>query len=109
MNVGMIRCQQTEHLCPGTTDFKYVSKGMGAFKETGPVEIVGFISCGGCSGNNAVARTKEMVKRGAEAIVFTSCMSRGNPIGYVCPHYEAIKEAVIRGIGPEIKIIDYTH
>lgn len=109
MKVGMIRCQQTEHLCPGTTDFKCASKGIGAFEETGPVEVMGFISCGGCPGKNAVARAKEMVKRGAEAIVFTSCMRKGNPIGYACPHFEAIKEAVIRGIGSEIKIIDYTH
>jgi predicted metal-binding protein len=80
-----------------------------AFEETGSVEIVGFINCGGCPGKNAVGRAKEVVKRGAEAIVFTSCMGRGNPIGFACLHFEIIKEAVTRAVGPEIKIIDYTH
>ena len=109
MKVGLIRCRQTESICPGTTDFKVAGKGLKAFEETGPVEIVGFISCGGCPGKKAVGRAKEMVKRGAEAIVFTSCMSRGNPIGFACPHFETIKDAVTRAVGPEIKIIDYTH
>ena len=109
MKVGMIRCRQTEAICPGTTDFKFTSKGLGAFEEFGPVEIVGFVSCGGCPGKNAVPRAKEMVKRGADAIVFCSCISRGNPIGFPCPHFEVMKEAVIRAVGSEVKIIDYTH
>ena len=109
MKVGLLRCRQTESMCPGTADFKVTSKGLGAFKETGPVEIVGYVSCGGCPGKDAVPRAKEMVKRGAEAIVFCSCISRGDPIGYPCPHYETMKAAVINAIGPEIKIIEYTH
>jgi predicted metal-binding protein len=109
LKVGMFRCLQTESMCPGTTDFKVASKGLGAFQETGPVEIVGFVSCGGCPGKNAVPRAKEMVTRGAETIVFVSCISKGNPIGYPCPHFDSIKDAVIRAVGPEIKIIDYSH
>lgn len=42
MKVGIIRCQQTEDMCPGSTDFKIASEGKLAFEETGPVEIVGF-------------------------------------------------------------------
>lgn len=82
MKVGIIRCQLTEDMCPGTTDFKIAKEGTMAFEETGPVEIVGFLSCGGCSGKKAVTRAKMMVDRGAEAIVFASCMKNGNPIGY---------------------------
>jgi hypothetical protein len=37
----MIRCQQTEDLCPGTTDFKVAKEGKLAFAESGPVEVVG--------------------------------------------------------------------
>ncbi len=107
--VGIIRCQQTEDMCPGNTDFKVAKDGELAFEETGPVEVVGFISCGGCPGKRAVARAKLMVDRGAEAIVFASCISRGNPIGFPCPHYANIRDAVIKKIGPEIQIIEYTH
>lgn len=109
MKVGIIRCQQTEDMCPGTTDFKVAAMGKMAFEEIGPSEVVGFVSCGGCPGKRAVARAKLMVDRGAEAIAFASCISRGNPIGMPCPHFDAMREAIKRKLGEEIKIIDYTH
>jgi predicted metal-binding protein len=45
-----------------------------AFEETGSVEIIGFLSCVGCSGKKAVTSVEMMVERGAEAIVFASCV-----------------------------------
>jgi len=107
--VGIIRCQQTEDMCPGTTDFKVASQGKLGFEHTGPVEITGFISCGGCPGKRAIGRARLMVERGVEAIAFASCISQGNPIGYPCPHYEKMKNAIIKKVGPEIEIIEYTH
>ena len=107
--VGIIRCQQTEDLCSGTTDFKIAQEGILAFKDIGPVEIVGFVSCGGCPGKRAVSRAKIMVDRGAEVIVFASCISKGNPINFPCPHFDQMKEAVSKKLEQEIKIIDWTH
>lgn len=107
--VGIIRCQQTEDICPGTTDFKIASQGRLAFEQTGPAEIVGFVSCGGCPGKRAVARAKLMVDKGAEAIVFASCISKGTPIDYPCPHYATMKNAIIKKIGSQVEIIEYTH
>lgn len=109
MKVGIIRCELTEDICPGTTDFKIAQEGTLAFEKTGPVEIIGFVSCGGCSGKKAVTRAKVMIERGAEAIVFASCMKKGKPLGFPCPHFAAIKEAVEKNIGAETKIIDWTH
>jgi predicted metal-binding protein len=96
-------------MCPGTTDFKVTREGTLAFEETGPVEIVGFLSCGGCSGKKAVTRAKMLVERGAEIIAFASCMRKGNPIGFPCPHFQTIKETVGKKVGPSVKIIDWTH
>ena len=107
--VGIIRCQQTEDLCPGTTDFKVASQGKLAFEHTGPVKVTGFVSCGGCPGKRAVSRASIMVERGVEAIVFASCISRGNPISFACPHYESMKASIIKKIGNDIQIIEYTH
>ncbi len=107
--VGIIRCQQTEDMCPGNTDFKVASEGKLAFESTGPVEIIGFVSCGGCPGKRAVARAKVMIERGADTIVFASCISRGNPISFPCPYYERMKESIIKKVGNGIQIIDYTH
>lgn len=109
MKVGIIRCQLTEDMCPGSMDFKVTREGTQAFAGTGPVEVVGFLSCGGCSGKKAVTRARMMVDRGAEAIVFASCMMKGTPIGYPCPHFAAIKVAVEQKIGADAQIIDWTH
>lgn len=109
MKVGIIRCQQTEDMCPGTTDFKVAKEGMCAFEETGPAEIVGFVSCGGCPGKRAVARAKMLADRGAEAIFFASCIGKGTPIGFPCPHFANMKNAVEKKVGHEVKIIDWTH
>jgi predicted metal-binding protein len=109
MKVGIIRCQQTEDMCPGNTDFKVAKEGKMAFENTGPVEVIGFVSCGGCPGKKAVTRGKLMVDRGAEAIALASCISKGNPIGYPCPHYEDIRNALGKKLSAEIPLIEWTH
>lgn len=109
MKIGIIRCQQTEDLCPGTTDFLVAKEGKGAFEKTGPVEIVGFVSCGGCPGQRGAARAKTLVSRGAAAIVFASCISKGNRMGRPCPHYESTKKSIAQTLGTEITIIEWTH
>lgn len=106
--VGIIRCRQTEEYCPGTTDFKVAATGKLAFKQFGPVEVVGFISCGGCPGKAAVGRAAEMAKRGAEVIAFASCIFKGNPIGMPCPNAQAMRDAIARKL-PEITILEWTH
>jgi len=109
LKVGIIRCQQTEDICPGNTDFKVASEGKLAFKETGPVEIIGFVSCGGCPGKRAATRAKLMVDRGAEAIVIASCISKGNPLDFPCPHFDKMKQSIIKKVGECVPIIDWTH
>jgi len=73
------------------------------------IEVVGVNTCGGCPGKKAATRAAEMVKRGADTIVLASCITKGNPIGFACPHAEQMKAAIIRKVGDEITIIDYTH
>lgn len=106
--VGIIRCQQTEDMCPGTTDFKTASSGKLAFEPFGPCEIVGFVSCGGCPGKRAVSRAKMLVERGAEVIFLASCIKKGNPVGMPCPNYEAMKTAIEKKI-ENIPLVDWTH
>lgn len=110
MKVGIIRCMQTEDICPGTTDFKYIRDKKGAFADVaGEIEIIGFISCGGCPGKRAVSRAEQMVKRGADTIALASCITKGNPISFSCPHGEIMQAAIRKKLGPDIKILDYTH
>ncbi len=109
LKAGIIRCQQTEDMCSGQADFKAASEGKLAFKETGPVQIVGFVSCGGCPGKRASSRAREMVEGGAKIIAIASCISKGNPIGFPCPHFGKIKETIVKICGRDAEIFDWTH
>ena len=110
MKVGLIRCMQTEDMCPATTCLKVMGTKKLAFEGTqDDIEVVGVNTCGGCPGKKAVTRAAEMVKRGADTIVIASCITRGNPIGFACPHAEQMKAAIEKKVGESIRIIDYTH
>ncbi|KPU43487.1 CGGC domain protein [Oxobacter pfennigii] len=110
MKVGLIRCMQTEDMCPATTDFQVMRDKRCAFEGVdGEIEVIGVNTCGGCPGKKAVTRAAEMIKRGADTIALASCITRGNPIGFACPHAQAMKDAIYRRLGNSVKIIDYTH
>lgn len=109
MKVGIIRCQQTEDICPGTKCLASARDGKEAFQESGAAEVVGFISCGGCPGKKAVARAMEMEKRGAEAIFLASCATRGIPWEYPCPHLEQIKTSIRKKLNAKTNVLDWTH
>lgn len=110
MKLGIIRCAQTEDFCPGTADFKTIQAKAGAFAGlTEPIELIGFVNCGGCPGKKAVLRAKELVKRGADTIAFASCIKKGTPIGFPCPMAQPMMQAVKKAVGEEIRILDFTH
>ncbi|WP_462273154.1 CGGC domain-containing protein [Methanohalophilus sp.] len=110
MKVGLIRCRQTEDMCPGTMDFKIIKEKKCVFEYVEEdIEIIGVVSCGGCPGKKAIPRAKQMVKRGADTIVLASCITKGNPIGMPCPHAEKIKEGLIKNLDNTVQILDYTH
>jgi predicted metal-binding protein len=110
MKVGLIRCMQTEDMCPATTDFKVMKEKKLAFANVEEeIEVTGVNTCGGCPGKKAVTRAAEMIKRGADTIVLASCITRGNPIGFACPHSEQMKQAISQKIGNTVRLIDYTH
>ena len=110
MKLGIVRCMQTEDYCPGTADFQAARLHMGAFAQVEEeIEIVGFTSCGGCPGKKAVLRARELVKRGADAIAFASCIQKGTPIGYPCPFHPKMQELVEKEVGEDIRILEYTH
>ncbi|BFL45949.1 CGGC domain-containing protein [Lactonifactor longoviformis] len=110
MKIGIIRCMQTEDYCPGTADFQVVRERAGVFEGvTEEIEIIGFINCGGCPAKKAVLRARELIRRGADTIVFASCIQKGTPIGYPCPFAKRMKELIAKDVGEGIKFLDYTH
>lgn len=109
MKVGIIRCRQTEDMCPSSGCLRVAAMGKGAFEESGPVEVVGIVSCGGCPGKNAVTRAQMLVERGAEMIALATCISKGTPIGFPCPNAQQMESAIRKKIGEEIKLSNFTH
>lgn len=77
--IGIIRCMQTEDICPGTTDFSFAAQGKGAFEELGPCEVIGFVSCGGCPGKRAVARARMLVDRAPKPLPWPPASARATP------------------------------
>lgn len=110
MKLGIIRCMQTEDYCPGTTDFKAIREKTGAFSGlTEEIEVVGFVSCGGCPGKKAVLRARELLRRGADTLAFASCIQRGNPLNYPCPFAKKMKEIIVADLPQSVRYLDYTH
>jgi len=101
---------QTEEYCPATVCIKVAVNKKGVFDGTQEnIELIGVNSCGGCPGKKAVLRAREMVKRGADTIAFASCISKGSPIGMVCPFAKEMIGAVKKDLGDSIKILEWTH
>jgi len=101
---------QTEDFCPGSADFIMVRDKKGAFEGVDEeINIVGFTSCGGCPGKKAALRAQMLVERGADTIVFASCIQKGTPIGYPCPFATEMKALVENIVGGGVRILDYTH
>ncbi len=110
MKLGLIRCMETEDICPATTDLRFIKEKKGVFANVeGEIELIGIVTCGGCPGKKAISRAAEMVKRGADTIAIASCITKGNPIGFPCPHADLIRAAIAKKLGPDITILDYTH
>ena len=81
MKIGIIICGRY-HNCAGGKCLRAMRNREGAFsvypKDT-PLEVVGFITCGGCPGVNVEYAPAEMIKNGAEAIHLDTGMVVGYP------------------------------
>lgn len=110
MKIGLIRCLQTENLCPAAKCLSAMSEKKGAFKDIeGDVQCVAVNTCGGCPGKNAADRAKRMVKQGAEAIAISSCITLGSPINFPCPFHHKIIQIVKDAVGDGIPVLEYSH
>ena len=54
-------------------------------------------------------RARELVKRGADTIVFASCIQKGNPIGYPCPFAKKMKDIIAADQKDAVQFLDWTH
>lgn len=80
MNLGIIRCMQTEDYCPGSRDFRTIRERKGAFMGADDIQLVGLINCGGCPGKKAVLRARSLVEQGADTIALLLASAKGLPL-----------------------------
>ena len=112
MKIGLIRCLQTETVCPAFKCIKVIAEQEDAFSEIKEeTTLLGITTCGGCPGKNAVLRAANLVKMGAQAIALASCIGKGSPtpIGMTCPHFAVMKAAIEKKVGPQVRVFEYTH
>ncbi len=93
MKIGIIICDRYRG-CPGGKCFRSVDQREGAFSiypKDEPLEVVGFVGCGGCPGGNIEHAPEKMMANGAEAIH----LATGFVVGYPpCPWLEYFVEFI---------------
>lgn len=81
MKIGIIICDRYRS-CAGGKCFRAVRERAGGFSRYSvdePLEVVGFVSCGGCPGGNVEYAPEEMIRNGAEAIHLATGLIVGYP------------------------------
>jgi predicted metal-binding protein len=106
MKIGIIICDRYRG-CSGGKCFRSVRQREGAFSrysEDEPLEVVGFVSCGGCPGGNIEHAPEGMLANGAEAIHLATGMVVGYP---PCPYLEYFVDFIERK--HEVPVVVGTH
>ena len=96
MKVGLIRCIQTEDMCPATVCLKVMKEKRLAFDGiTEDIEVIGINTCGGSPGSESHNKSDRNGQRRYDTIVLASCIFKGTPIGFPCPHAQAMKDSIV--------------
>lgn len=93
--------------CTGNKCFRSIIERDGAFKKIAkdePIEVVGWIACGGCPGERLEYAPADMKKYGAEVIYLASCYLAGYP---VCPYIKDHKTYIENVVG--LPVVVGTH
>jgi predicted metal-binding protein len=103
VKVGIMICDRNR-TCTGNKCFKSIIERDGAFAEYAedePIEVVGWMACGGCPGERLEYAPTDMKKFGAEVIHLASCYLAGFPI---CPYIEDQKNYIEKVVGLPVKV-----
>lgn len=93
--------------CTGNKCFKAILERDGAFSKypaDEPIEVVGWVACGGCPGERLEYAPADMKKYGAEVIYLASCYLAGYP---VCPYIRDHKTYIENVVG--LPVVVGTH
>jgi len=85
--IGIIICDR-ERTCIGGKCLMAVEERAGVFRKyprDQPLEVVGYVTCGGCPGERLERAPAQMKSYGAQEIILASCFLAGYP---PCPYIE---------------------
>jgi predicted metal-binding protein len=106
VKIGIMICDRNRK-CTGNKCFKSINERDGMFAEIpedDPIEVVGWITCGGCPGERLEFSPADMKKYGAEAIYLATCYLAGYP---ACPYIDDHKKYIEEVVG--LPVIIGTH
>lgn len=106
VKIGIMICDRNRK-CTGNKCFKSILERDGVFSEIPedePIEVVGWIACGGCPGERLEFAPADMKKYGAEVIYLASCYLAGYP---VCPYIRDHKTYIENVVG--LPVVVGTH
>lgn len=104
--IAVLRCETVSEVCAGAGCFKAFNARRLHFANTPQdAELIGFFTCGGCSGRRVSRLVKSLQKSGLTTIHLSSCMLLVDEYPR-CPHLAEIKETISK---QGIKIVEGTH
>lgn len=103
VKIGVIVCDRNR-TCTGNKCFKSIIERDGSFEKypkDEPIEVVGWMVCGGCPGERLEAAPADMKKYGAEVIHLASCYLAGYP---ACPYIEDHRKYIETVVGLPVRV-----
>lgn len=103
VKIGVLICDRNRK-CTGNKCFRAITEREGMFSlypADEKIEVVGWMTCGGCPGERLEFAPADMKKYGADAIYLASCYLAGYP---ACPYIEDHKDYIENVVGLPVVI-----
>ncbi len=107
IRIAIVRCDIISEVCPGIGCLQAYEKKNELFKryKGKNVRLIGFFTCGGCSGRRVFRLVNTLKKYGLDIVHMSSCMLMEEPF-VRCPNKEEIKKSIER-LG--VEVVEGTH
>lgn len=106
VRIAVVRCEIVSEVCPGIACFKAFNSRQKFFAEYGDnVEMIGFFTCGGCSGRRVSRLVETLLKYDLDVVHLSSCMLLEDDYPK-CPHVHQIRKSIE---SKGVKVVNGTH
>lgn len=105
--IAIVRCNIVSEVCPGVGCLRAFNDRRVQFENyDGDTQLIGFFTCGGCSGRRVGRLVDKLLNYGLDAVHLSSCMLGDEDGQPKCPFKTKIKKDIEkRGV----KVVEGTH